>query len=459
MPTVPSALKELLGQRLSQDPATCEEHGQDESSHACLPPDAVAFPESTEEVCLIARLCSEHRIPIVPYGRGTGVEGGVLASRGGLSVDLGRMNRVLAIHHSDLDAHVQSGVTQFALNDELADTNLFFSVDPGAEATIGGMAATRASGTNAVRYGTMRENVLGVTAVLADGRVIRTGQRARKSSAGYDLTGLFVGSEGTLGIITEVVVRLQRRPPALSSAICQFDTVEQAVRTSIATIQAAIPVARIEFLDEESISAVNKHSDLSNPVAPTLFFEFQGTQQGVVEQAQTVQQIAKEHGAHDFAWATDQQERDRLWHARHQAYYALLALRPGARSFTTDVCVPISRLAECITETKADLANCGLPAPLLGHVGDGNFHVLLLVDPDNSEELERAKQVNERIVLRALRMDGTCTGEHGVGLGKLDYMDAEFGPALGVMREVKAALDPLGLMNPGKVVGELRVES
>jgi D-lactate dehydrogenase (cytochrome) len=362
------------------------------------------------------------------------------------------MNHILEINVDDLDARAEAGVTQIALNKQLESTGLFFPVDPGAEATLAGMAATRASGTNAVRYGTMRENVLGLTAVLADGRVIRTARRARKSSAGYDLTRLFVGSEGTLGVITEVVVRLHRKPLALSTATCTFSTIDQAVRTAMETIQNAIPVARVELLDDSSIEAINRYSGLSNPVAPTLFFEFQGTEAGVVEQAEIVQQIARRHGASDFRWATIEKDREALWDARHQAYYALLALRPGATSFTTDVCVPISRLAECINETKKDLSACGLPAPLLGHVGDGNFHVLLLVDPNDPAELAVAQRVNRRIIERALNMEGTCTGEHGVGLGKTEYMDAEFGVALGVMRQIKATLDPQNLMNPMKVL-------
>ncbi len=449
------SLAPLLGERLSYKDSVRSEHAGDESSHEAAPPDAVAFPETTAEVVEIVRACAAKQIPIIPYGRGTGVEGGVVASRGGLCVDLSRMNRILAIHEDDLDACVEAGVTQWGLNDALRSAGLFFSVDPGAEASLAGMAATRASGTNSVRYGTMRENVLGLTVVLADGRVIRTSRRARKSSAGYDLTRLFVGSEGTLGIITEVTVRLQRRPAALSSASCPFDDIEQAVRTAMATTQAAIPVARIELLDEVSIDAVNRYSGLDYPIAPTLFFEFHGTEQGVVEQSELVQQIARGHGASGFVWATEESERERLWHARHQAYYAMLALRPGARSFTTDVCVPISRLAECIGETKRDLAQCGLPAPLLGHVGDGNFHVLLLVDPDSPAELTAAKQVNQRIVQRALDMQGTCTGEHGVGLGKVGFLEAEFGPALNVMRQIKQALDPQHLMNPGKVLPEI----
>jgi D-lactate dehydrogenase (cytochrome) len=452
MAQLPSELDRLLRDRISYQTDVRDEHGHDESSHTAAPPDAVAFPETTAEVVEIVRACARQQVPIIPYGRGTGVEGGVVAVRGGLCIDMGNMNRILAVNHDDLDAQVEAGVTQWGLNAELSSSGLFFPVDPGAEATLAGMAATRASGTNAVRYGTMRENVLGLTVVLADGQVISTSHRARKSSAGYDLTRLFVGSEGTLGIITEVSVRLHRRPVALASATCQFSDIDQAVRTAMATIQAAIPVARIELLDEISIDAVNRYSGLNQPIAPTLFFEFHGTSQGVVEQSESVQEIARGHGADDFVWATEDAEREKLWQARHEAYYAMLALRPGAKSFTTDVCVPISRLAECIRETKRDLAEFGVSAPLLGHVGDGNFHVLLLVDPESPAELKRVHQINQRIVQRALDMNGTCTGEHGVGLGKRDYMEAEFGPALGVMRRIKQSLDPHNLMNPGKVL-------
>ncbi|MDA1055369.1 MAG: FAD-binding protein [Planctomycetota bacterium] len=450
--TIPSELIELLGDRLTIDPTIREQHGSDESSHASHPPDAVAFPQSTEEVAEIVQICSRNALPIVPFGKGSAVEGGVVAIHGGVCVDLSRMNRILAINHEDMDAYVQAGVTQFQLNRHLDGTNLFFTVDPGAEATLGGMASTRASGTNTVRYGAMRENVLGLTVVLADGRIIRTASRARKSSAGYDLTRLFVGAEGTLGIITEVTVRLYRRPAAISAAICPFKSIDDAVRTVIETVQSGIPVARVELLDEISIDAVNRYSDLSYAVTPTLFFEFQGTPAGVAEQAAAVEKISQQHGGLDFQWTTDEADRERLWHARHQAYYAMLALRPGARSMTTDVCVPVSRLAQCIAETKRDLDACSLPSPLLGHVGDGNFHVLFLIDPDSPDELAEAERLNRRIVERALAMDGTCTGEHGVGLGKMDFLPLEHGEAFHVMQQIKATLDPQNLMNPGKVL-------
>jgi len=450
--TIPRELVALLGDRLTVDPIVREEHGSDESSHASHPPDAVAFPDSTEEVAEIVRICSRYALPIVPFGRGSAVEGGVVAVHGGVCVDMSRMNRILSLNREDMDAHVQAGVTQFQLNDHLDGTNLFFSVDPGAEATLGGMASTRASGTNTVRYGAMRENVLSLTVVLADGRIIRTASRARKSSAGYDLTRLFVGAEGTLGIITEVTVRLYRRPAATSAAICPFASIDDAVRTVIETIQSGVPIARVELLDEVSIDAVNRYSHLNYAVAPTLFFEFQGTPTGVAEQAATVETIAERHGGRAFRWATDETDRKRLWHARHQAYYAMLALRPGARSMTTDVCVPVSRLAQCIAETKRDLDACSLPSPLLGHVGDGNFHILFLIDPDSPAELAEAERLNHRIVERALSMDGTCTGEHGIGLGKLDFLPIEHGEAFHVMQQIKATLDPQNLMNPGKVL-------
>ena len=445
-------LTDLLGDRYTSEQSVLQEHASDESSHTPQAPQAVAFPLSTDEVADVVDVCATHRIPIVPYGRGTSVEGGIVASHGGLCVDLGRMNRILAVNDEDLDAHVQAGVTQFQLNEALKGSPLFFSVDPGAEATLGGMASTRASGTNTVRYGAMRENVLSATVVLADGRVVRSSSRARKSSAGYDLTRLFVGAEGTLGLITELTVRLHRRPDALVSAICAFETVDAAVRSVIRTVQAGIPLARVELLDSDAIAAVNSYSNLNYPKQPTLFFEFQGTRQGVQEQAEQVGLIARDCGGGDFEWADKQDDRDRLWQARHDAYYAMLALRPNARSLTTDVCVPVSRLAECISETRVDLNRCPFPTPLLGHVGDGNFHVLMLVDPESTDELALAEDVNSRIVRRAIEMDGTCTGEHGVGIGKRQYLIAEHGSGLDVMKQIKQSLDPFNLMNPGKVL-------
>jgi D-lactate dehydrogenase (cytochrome) len=451
-PALAQALAARFGERLSVGEAIRAHHGRDESPHPPAPPDAVVFPLTTEEVAEAVRLCRAHRVPLIAFGVGTSVEGQVLAVRGGVCLDLSRMNRVLAVHAEDMDARVEAGVTRRQLNDELKGSGLFFPIDPGADATLGGMAATRASGTNAVRYGTMRENVLGLTVVLADGRVIRTGTRARKSSAGYDLTRLFVGSEGTLGIVTEVAVRLYPIPEAISGAVCAFPGVEQAVATVIQTIQLGIPVARIELLDTLTIRAVNRHSKLRLRESPTLFFEFHGSPSGVAEQAQAVQEIAAAAGGMDFEWAARPEDRARLWQARHNAYFAILALKPGCRSVTTDVCVPISRLAECMRDTLADVEASGLVAPLLGHVGDGNFHLAVLVDPDNAAELAAAHALNERIVARALAMDGTCSGEHGVGLGKRKYLAAEHGEALEVMRTLKAALDPADLLNPGKLL-------
>jgi D-lactate dehydrogenase (cytochrome) len=367
-------------------------------------------------------------------------------------VDVSGMKRVLRVSQDDLDCTVEAGVTRKQLNEHLKATGLFFPIDPGADASLGGMAATRASGTNAVRYGTMRENVLGLTVVLADGRVVRTGGRARKSSAGYDLTRLFVGSEGTLGIITEVTLRLHGVPERISSAVCAFPSIRAAVDTVIQTIQSGVPVARIELLDELTVDAVNRYSRLDLPVVPHLFLEFHGTEAGVAEQAELVGALAEEHGGSGFAWTTVAEERTRLWQARHDAYYASLALRPGSKGWATDVCVPISRLADCIDATKADVAASGLMAPLVGHVGDGNFHLVFLVDPDDADEMSRAEAVNGRMIERALAMGGTCTGEHGVGYGKMAYVEKEHGEAVEVMRAVKRALDPDGILNPGKVV-------
>jgi D-lactate dehydrogenase (cytochrome) len=409
--------------------------------------------ESTEEVAAVVRLCAEHGVPIIPYGVGSSVEGHVLATRGGISLDLSGMNQVLAIHAEDGDATVQAGVTRKQLNDALKGTGLFFPIDPGADATLGGMAATRASGTNAVRYGTMRENVMATTTVLADGRIMKTGGRARKSSAGYDLTRLLVGSEGTLGIMTELTVKLYPIPEAISAAVCTFPSIEAAVQTVIQTIQLGVPVARIELLDALSLKAINLFSKTTLAEAPTLFFEFHGSPAGVEEQAQTVQAIADDLGGANFEWATRPEDRSRLWQARHDAYFACLQLKPGCRCFPTDVCVPISRLAECIAETQADIAQVSIPIALFGHVGDGNFHLVVLVDTDNPKEMEEAAWISRRVVERAIAMEGTCTGEHGVGLGKKKYLVAEHGEvAVDVMRAVKAALDPCGLLNPGKVL-------
>jgi D-lactate dehydrogenase (cytochrome) len=445
-------LAQLLGNRVSTAQAVREQHGRDESYHPAHAPDAVAFPETTAEVAEIVRIAARHGAPVIPFGTGTSLEGHVAALAGGVTIDMSRMDRVLAVHAADLDATVEAGVTRKRLNEHVRDQGMFFPIDPGAEASIGGMTATRASGTNAVRYGTMRENVLGLTVVLADGRVIRTGGRARKSAAGYDLTRLFVGSEGTLGVITEVTVRLYGLPEAISAAVCPFPTIEDAVNAVILIIQSGIPVARIELLDEVQMDAVNRHSKLDYAVAPTLFLEFHGTDRAVVEQAEQAKAIAAEYGGGNFRWATRPEERNRLWQARHDAYYAALALRPGARGWATDVCVPISRLAECISETKRDIVASGLLAPIVGHVGDGNFHLTFVIDPNDPEEMARATTLNERMVFRALACGGTCTGEHGIGYGKLDFLVAEHGEAVSVMRALKQALDPDNRFNPGKIV-------
>lgn len=445
-------LTTLLGDRLTVSRGVREDHGRDASYHVGAPPDAVVYPDSTDEVAEIVRVCARHRTPMIPFGVGTSLEGHVAALRGGVSIDLSRLNQVLDVHVEDLDARVQAGVTREQLNQHVRDSGLFFPVDPGADASLGGMAATRASGTNAVRYGTMRENVLGLTVVLADGRVVRTARRARKSSAGYDLTHLFVGSEGTLGVITEISLRLYGLPEAMSSAICSFPTLADAVDVAIQTIQLGIPVARIELLDEVQVDAVNRYSGTSLQVSPTLLLEFHGTESWVREQAQLVGEIAAEFGGSDFQWSTKQEERNKLWQARHDAAFAARALKPGGEMFPTDVCVPISRLAECVIETRRDLDASALVGPIVGHVGDGNFHVVLVVDPTDKEELQRAKAFNDRLIQRALAMDGTCTGEHGIGYGKMDYLEAELGEAVPVMAAVKRALDPQDIMNPGKIV-------
>ena len=446
-------LQKLLGERLSLSESVREQHGRDESFHASAPPEAVAFAESNEEVAEIVRICVKHKKPIIPFGTGTSLEGHVAALHGGICLDVSGMNKVLEVNDNDLDCRVQAGVTRKQLNQHLRNSGLFFPIDPGADASLGGMTATRASGTNAVRYGTMRENVLGLTVVTADGRIIRTGTRARKSSAGYDLTRLFVGSEGTLGSITEVQLRLYGVPEAISAAVCSFETMEGAVNTTISTIQMGIPVARIELLDEVQVDAINRFANFDYALKPTLFFEFHGTEAWVQEQAEMVKEISTDEGGSDFQWSTREQERQKLWEARHNAYYAALALRPGSKGWPTDVCVPISRLADCILETRRDIEESGLTVPLVGHVGDGNFHLLFLIDPENEEEeLQRYQPLNDRLVERALRMGGTCTGEHGIGSGKIKYMEAEHGDSLDLMRQIKQAFDPDNLMNPGKML-------
>jgi len=447
-------LAELLGDRFSTGEAVREQHAHDESWHHPEAPHAVVFPETTEEVAEIVKICARHGTPVIPFGTGTSLEGQVVAVEGGVSIDMMRMNRVLEVNAEDLDCTVEAGVTRKQLNEHLRDTGLFFPVDPGADASLGGMAATRASGTNAVRYGTMREAVLALTVVTADGRIVKTARRARKSSAGYDLTRLFVGSEGTLGVITEVTLRLFGIPEAISAATVAFDDIEAAVNAVIVTIQSGIPMARIELLDEVQIGAINAYSGLDNPVAPTLFLEFHGTEAGVAEQAERMGEICGEFGGKDFRWTARQEDRNKLWQARHDAAWAAKALRPGSSMWPTDVCVPISRLAECIVETKKDLESTDIPTPLAGHVGDGNFHLVFLLDRDNPDELAEAQRLNDRLVHRALAMCGTCTGEHGVGLGKMHFLQAEHGEALSLMRQLKAAFDPQGIMNPGKILSD-----
>ena len=445
-------LRALLGERLSTSEAVRQQHGKDESFHEVAAPDAVAFANSTDEVAAIVTACARYKTPVIAFGTGTALEGHVQALHGGVCIDVSQMNDVLQVNGEDLDCRVQPGVTRKQLNNYLRDSGLFFPIDPGADASLGGMTATRASGTNAVRYGTMRENVLGLTVVLADGRVIRAGGRARKSAAGYDLTRLFVGSEGTLGVITEIQLRLYGIPEAISSAVCSFATLEGAVKTVIQTIQMGIPVARIELLDDVQMDAINRYSDLSYPVQPTLFFEFHGSDAGVREQAETVGEITEEFGGGDFQWASRQEDRNKLWQARHDAYYAVLALRPGCKGWATDVCVPISELTQCLLETRKDIDESGLLAPIVSHAGDGNFHLVFLVDTESAEEMARASAVNDRMVARALAAGGTCTGEHGVGYGKIEFLKAEHGEAMSVMRQIKTALDPDNIMNPGKIL-------
>jgi D-lactate dehydrogenase (cytochrome) len=445
------ALRDLLGERLQTGEAICLEHGRSETHFAAMPPDAVAFAQTTEEVAAIARLCAEARVPLIPFGAGTSVEGNTLAVRGGVALNLSRMDRVVAVNAEDFDCTVEAGVRREQLNEYLRDQGLFFPIDPGANATIGGMASTLASGTNAVRYGTMREAVLSLKVVTADGRIIRTSRRARKSSAGYDLTRLFVGSEGTLGIITEVTLRLHAIPEAISSATCSFDSIEGAIDTVVQSIQMSVPLARVEILDDMQIRAVNLWSKMDLPELTTLFFEFHGSPAYVAEQIETVRELAEANGGGAFRWANLPEERSRLWKARHEAYYAAVNLRAGAIGWATDVCVPMSRLAECISETKAELERSSVPATILGHVGDGNFHVVFSIDPNAPHELEEVNAINARLIRRALDMDGTCTGEHGIGLGKQDWLVEELGDAVDLMRAIKQALDPLGILNPAKI--------
>ncbi len=447
-----SVLKQRFGERLSQSASLREQHGHTTTWLSNQPPDAVVFAESTEEVSEIVRVCAEHRAPIIAFGTGTSLEGHLNAPYGGVSVDLSRMNRIVAVHAEDLDCVVEPGVTRKQLNAYLHDQGLFFPIDPGADASLGGMAATRASGTNAVRYGTMKDNVLNVTAIMPDGAIVKTAKRAKKTAAGYDLTRLLVGSEGTLGIITELTLRLQGIPQAMSAAVCSFPDIEAACRAVIATIQYGIPVARIELADELQIRACNAYSGLRLAESPALFLEFHGTPASVEEQAKEFGGIAEELGGGDFVWETHEEDRQKLWQARHDAYFAVRGLRPGADVLATDVCVPISRLADCVMETKADLDRLDILAPIVGHAGDGNFHLSVLVDTADAKEVAAVEELLGRLAKRAIAMDGTCTGEHGIGQGKIDYLEAELGSALGVMRTIKAAIDPLNIMNPGKIV-------
>ena len=449
-----ATLAARYGNRLATSQALREQHGHTTTWIENQPPDAVVFPQSAEEVQEIVQLCAAHRVPVIGFGQGTSLEGQVNAPRGGICLDFRDMNRVLAVHAEDLDCVIEPGITRKQLNENLRDTGLFFPIDPGADASLGGMAATRASGTNAVRYGTMKDNVLALKAVLANGELISTAHRAKKSAAGYDLTRLIVGSEGTLGIITELTLRLCGIPEAIASGICPFPSVEAACNATILTIQSGIPVARIELLDEMQVKACKAYSKLTLPETPLLFLEFHGSEASVAEQSQRFGEIATELGGGPFEWATKAEDRSRLWQARHDAYWAVMGLRPGVRALSTDVCVPISRLAECVTQSQRDLKESRLVAPIVGHVGDGNFHMLLLIDHNDAGEVDRAKAFLERLVDRALAMDGTCTGEHGIGQGKMQYMPAEHGePALDVMRAIKRALDPLDIMNPGKIFG------
>ncbi|MFG5408063.1 FAD-linked oxidase C-terminal domain-containing protein [Piscinibacter sakaiensis] len=451
-PALLERLKARFGERCSTALAVRQQHGRDESPLDAPPPDAVVWCESNEDVADAVRLAADEAVPVIPFGVGSSLEGHLLAVQGGISLDLSRMNRVLAVQPEDLTVTVQAGVTRKQLNDEIRHTGLFFPIDPGADASLGGMSATRASGTNAVRYGTMRENVLGLTVVTASGEVLHTGTRARKSSAGYDLTRLMVGSEGTLGVITEVTLRLYPQPEAVSAATCSFPSIDAAVRTTIEVIQLGVPIARCELLDANAVRAVNRHDRLALKEAPMLLMEFHGSPAGVAEQAATVQAVAAEHGGEGFEWATTTEERTRLWTARHHAYFSALQSRPGCRCVTTDTCVPISRLAQCIDESVAEVEAAGLPYFIVGHVGDGNFHLGYLIDPAIPAEREQAEALNQRLVERAIRLDGTCTGEHGIGLHKMDFLVTEAGAgAVALMRSVKQALDPKNIMNPGKI--------
>ncbi|WP_048648158.1 FAD-binding oxidoreductase [Nitratireductor soli] len=449
-------LRQRYGERLLTGHSVREQHAHSTSYIPPQLPDGVFAPVNVEEIQDVVRICAEHRVPIIPFGTGTSLEGHVNAPGGGISLDLMGMNRILSVNAEDLDCTVEPGVTREDLNHHLRDTGLFFPIDPGANASLGGMASTRASGTNAVRYGTMRENVLGLTAVMPDGRAITTARRAKKTSAGYDLTRLMIGAEGTLGIITSMTLKLYGIPQAISGGVCSFPDVERACQAVIATIQMGVPVARIEFVNALAMKAINSYAQLDYPESPCLFLEFHGSDASVKEQAETFGEIAGEFGGGPFQWTSVAEERNKLWKARHNAYWACLTLRPGTRGLSTDVCVPISRLAECIVETEADIAENGLLATVLGHVGDGNFHVLVLMDMHDPVEIEQAEAFVARLNRRALSMDGTCTGEHGIGQGKMRFLEEELGGAVDVMRAIKQAIDPLDIMNPGKIIGAKR---
>jgi D-lactate dehydrogenase (cytochrome) len=451
-PHVADALARRFGPRFSTQAQVLLQHGRSEAHHGAHLPGGVVMAHSTEEAAEVVRLCARDRVPIVPFGAGTSVEGNATPIRGGISLDLSEMTRILAVRPEDFDCTVEAGVRREQLNAHLRDQGLFFPIDPGADATLGGMAATRASGTNAVRYGTMKDAVLSLQVITAAGEVVRTSRRARKSAAGYDLTRLFVGSEGTLGVITELTLRLHPIPETISAAVCGFASLQGAVGAVVQTIQYGVPIARVEILDDMQMRAVNRWSKLDYPEVSTLFFEFHGSARSVEEQVETVAAIAAENGGGEFRWASAPEERSRLWKARHDAFYAAMGLRPGAVGWPTDVCVPISRLAECMAQTKADLAAAAIPATIVGHVGDGNFHVVFVIDPDRPEERAEAERLNAALVERAIAMDGTCTGEHGVGLGKIAALERELPEALDLMRTLKRALDPLDIMNPGKIV-------
>jgi len=450
--TAVAILKQRFGERLSQSASLREQHAHTTTWLANQPADAVVFARTAQEVADVVRVCAELKVPVIAYGTGSSLEGQLNAPAGGICIDLSQMNAILAVHAEDLDCVVEAGVTRKQLNSHLRDTGLFFPIDPGADASLGGMAATRASGTNAVRYGTMKDNVISLRAVMPDGSVIKTAQRARKTAAGYDLTRLLIGSEGTLGIITELTLRLQGIPEAISAAVCGFPTIKAACDTVIATIQHGIPVARIELLDALQIKACNAYSNLSYDEVPTLFLEFHGSPDSVAEQAERFGRIAAEFGGGSFDWTSREEERNRLWQARHDAYWAVLALRPGAKAFVTDVCVPISRLADCVTEAQADIEELGLIAPLVAHAGDGNFHLSVLIDMEDPAEVGAAEKLSSRLAERAIAMDGTCTGEHGIGQGKIAHLENELGSALDVMRIIKRAIDPDNIMNPDKIV-------